>query len=195
MALALAAGAPAHALELHTPHCLFGCPTTTLPAGTDVIVRADFTLASNDTTKFADWVAYRVDPALFASGRSRNWAPDPVLAEHETLEPDDFEDAHATIMTDRGHQVPLKTLGGSAGWAETNYLSNITPQSSELNQGPWNQLEAAVREAATEYADTPVYVLTGPAYGAHFAALPEADEPHRVPSAYWKVVAADVRGP
>jgi endonuclease G len=182
--------APAGALELHTPHCLYGCPTGTLAAGTDVIVRPDYTLASNDETKFADWVAYRVHPDMFGGGRPRDWAPDPLLAAHETLEPDDYRDAHATLKTDRGHMAPLATFGGTELWFSVNYLSNIAPQSSELNQGPWRELEDAIRNASAIDPQLEIYVVTGAAYGGHFEELPAADEPHRVPTAYWKVVAA-----
>ena len=34
-----------------------------------------------------------------------------------------------------------------------------------------------------------VYVMTGPLYERQMPALPGADETHRVPSGYWKIVA------
>ena len=42
----------------------------------------------------------------------------------------------------------------------TNYLSNITPQLSKLNQGAWKELETAVRKLSATGAD--VWVVTGP---------------------------------
>lgn len=57
-----------------------------------------------------------------------------------------------------------------------------------LNQAPWQRLEA--RETALARSENrAVYVLTGPLFERMMPALPEADERHRVPSAYWKVIA------
>jgi len=41
--------------ELHSFHCLFGCPLG-VPSTNDTIVREIYTLSSNDLTKIADWV-------------------------------------------------------------------------------------------------------------------------------------------
>ena len=103
--------------------------------------------------------------------------------------PDDYRGANAALHTDRGHQAPLGSFTGTAHWLDTNYLSNITPQSSALNQGPWVRLETAVRALARQTTVEAVYVMTGPLYERQMPALPGADEPHRVPSSYWKIVA------
>ena len=71
-----------------------------------------------------------------------------------------------------------------------NYLSNITPQDSDLNQGPWVDLENAVRDVVRTGQD--VYVVSGPLYEWYFATLPEVDELHSIPSGYFKVVITDV---
>lgn len=173
--------------EVHTPHCLAGCPSGTASTN-DLIVRVNYTISSNDATKFVDWAAYRVHESMFGTGCKRRWKPDPDLSDPETLEASDYKGAHATIGTDRGHQVPLASFCGTDTWYETNYLSNITPQKSELNQGSWKYLEEDVRTLA-ERTQQSVYVLTGPLYERDMPALPGADEPHRVPSGYWKVVA------
>ncbi len=60
LALALSSTAlPARNAELHTFHCLNGCPVGA-PATNDVVVREIYTLSSDDLTKGADWVAYRI---------------------------------------------------------------------------------------------------------------------------------------
>ena len=33
-----------------------------------------------------------------------------------------------------------------------------------------------------------VYVMTGPLYEREMPSLPQADEPHKVPSGYWKII-------
>jgi len=88
----------------------------------------------------------------------RKWKADPWLDDDETLEPGDyskFNDDDSIPERDRGHQAPLAAFKGTVyGW-QTNYLSNITPQNAALNQGPWVDLEAKVRDFAKNRAACP----------------------------------------
>lgn len=173
--------------ELHTFHCLFGCPMGA-PATNDTIVREIYTLSSNDLTKVADWVAYRVTPTSIGSSGERAWQADPWLSPDETLSPSVYDGAHDALRIDRGHQAPLAAFSGTPFAAETNILSNITPQSSALNQGPWNALEEQERLLA-QRLNTAVYVTTGPLFERLMAPLPAGPDLERVPSGYWKVIA------
>ncbi|AXR06881.1 DNA/RNA non-specific endonuclease [Salinimonas sediminis] len=165
-------------------NCLHGCPTGV--QGT-LLTRTIYTLNNNDNTKFANWVAYHVTPTTIdGPSRSRYWKADPLLAPSATLEPDDYDDANAVLGTDRGHQVPLASFSNTADWPELNYLSNITPQDSDLNQGPWVRLENAVRTVVRTGQD--VFVVSGPLYESYFGNLPQADEAHTLPSGYFKVI-------
>lgn len=178
--------------EIHIVHCLKGCPTGT-PDSNDLIVREIFALSSNDTTKFADWVAYRVTSETIGTSKSlnRDWEEDPLLEDNETLEPEDYKGAWGTLHVDRGHQAPLASFAGTIFWRSTNILSNITPQKSDLNQGAWVALESAVRDVA--YDRKEVYVVTGPLYdpNENEMTLPQADETAKVPTGYFKIVASD----
>ena len=192
MAMCLvAAGPPAPAVaseaELHTFHCLHGCPIGA-PGIDDIVVREIYTLASNDLTKMADWVAYRVTPDSIGPSGERKWTADPWLDVDETLEPADYDGASGALGVDRGHQAPLAGQSGTPFAADTNVLSNITPQGAALNQGAWQRLEARENDLARS-ANVAVYVLTGPLFERILPPLPGADERHRVPSGYWKVVA------
>lgn len=179
--------------EVHHDLCLHGCPYGS-PATNDLVSRDIYVLSSNDVTKFADWVAYRVTDSTIGSTKRRNWKADPELSDNETLEPNDYDGAHAALNTDRGHQAPLASFTGTPSWEVTNYLSNITPQKSALNQGPWKDLEDAVRDLARKPETAAVYVMTGPLYERNMPPLPEADESHVVPSGYWKIAAIDTDG-
>lgn len=175
------------AQEIHSTHCLYGCPLGGAPTN-DLIVRDIYILSSNDRTKLADWAAYRVTKDTIGPTQPRTWKADPLLDDSETLEPDDYQGAYTTIRVDRGHQVPLASFTGTPYWRDTNYLSNITPQKSDLNQGPWQRLESAVRALAQAVDTEGVYVMTGPLYERAMPSLPNADEAHVVPSGYWKIV-------
>lgn len=180
----------ASAQTTHIVHCLAGCPTGASDTN-DLVIREIYALSNNKDTKFADWVAYRVTRETIGTSRSldRDWDNDDLLDASDTLETGDYSGAHATLQTDRGHQAPLASFAGTHFWRVTNFLSNVTPQKSNLNQGPWANLESAVRDAAHEAGQ--VYVVTGPTYEDDHEQLelPGADETHAVPTGYFKVVA------
>jgi endonuclease G len=123
-------------------------------------------------------------------GRSgeRKWSADPWLDLEETLDPEDYEGAPAALGIDRGHQTPLAGQSGTPFAADTNLMSNITPQGAALNQGAWQRLEARENELVRTQ-NIEVYVLTGPLFERVLPSMPRADERHRIPSGYWKVVA------
>ncbi|MGR3174779.1 MAG: DNA/RNA non-specific endonuclease [Candidatus Scalindua sp.] len=173
--------------ENHRKHFIYGLPTGT-PSTNNLIIRDIYALSSNDETKFADWVAYRLDEETVTGDvkTKRNWKPDPLLNDSETLEPADYKDANRVLKTDRGHQAPLASFKGTDSWQETNYLSNITPQKANLNQGVWKKIENKVRKLVK--TGKTVYVMTGTLYERDMPPLPKADEPHKVPSGYWKII-------
>lgn len=199
MAMALVAGvttARAGDAEIHTFHCLHGCPMGA-SATNDLIVREIYTLSSNDRTKFADWVAYRLTRDSIGPSGSRRWQADPWLDWNETLEERDYEGAPAALGIDRGHQAPLAAFSGTPFAADTNILSNITPQASALNQASWQRLEGRerrfVQQPPTDGTTLRLYVLTGPLYERPMAVMPmpAGYRRHRVPSGYWKVLATE----
>lgn len=173
--------------EIHTKHFFGGMPQGVAPTN-DLIIRDSYCLSSNDSTKLADWVAYLIDlPTMTGESIERQWAADPWLDPTETLEPEDYKGANQAFKYDRGHQAPLANFKGNRDIESTNYLSNITPQKAELNQGVWKNLEDKERELTAKFGK--LYVMTGPIYkNDGINPLPSADEPHRVPSAYWKII-------
>ena len=166
-------------------HCPQGCPES--PDKNDLVFGHVYALSNNPKTKFSDWVAYEVNPTNFGQSPGRAWKTDPLLDENETLEEKDYKGANRSeLEADRGHQAPLASFAGSQYWYELNYLSNITPQDKDLNQGAWKNLEDAVRTAATYRK--PLYVITGPLFNKEMPSLPKADESHVIPSGYFKII-------
>ncbi|MBB1527376.1 endonuclease [Pectobacterium odoriferum] len=165
-------------------NCLVGCPTG---GSSQTLVRDAYTLNNNESTKFANWVAYKMTKNSQASGRSRNWRRDPNLPVTDTLAPAAYTGANAALAVDRGHQAPLAGLGGSSDWQSLNYLSNITPQKAELNQGAWARLEDKERALANRSDISAVYTVTGPLFEQNTATLPNAPSVH-IPSGYWKIL-------
>lgn len=81
-------------------------------------------MSSNDSTKFADWVAYKVTKDTIGPTKERTWKADPLLDENETLEPDEYRGAPVSLKTDRGHQVPLASFTGTEYWKDTCSISH-----------------------------------------------------------------------
>ncbi|MCY1396064.1 Nuclease precursor [compost metagenome] len=166
-------------------HCAVGCPTG---GGPLTLARQAYTLNNNGSTKFANWVAYRITEDTSASGRPRNWRADPDIPVGETLEPVDYTGANRALAVDRGHQANLASMAAVPNWQELNYLSNITPQKAALNQGAWERLEARERALSKEPGIEAVYVVTGPLYERFIGTLPGSNKVHTIPSGYWKVI-------
>lgn len=172
--------------EIHCKHFLFGYPWGA-DSSNDMIIRDIYALSNNDSTKFADWVCYRLTKDNLGDAETnRNWNPDPWLSDAETLEPTDYKGAYNALSTDRGHLAPLASFKGTEYWYETNYLSNITPQKSKMNRGVWKNLEEATRNLLDTFQF--VFVMTGTLYEREMPTLPGADEEHQIPSGFWKIV-------
>jgi endonuclease G len=176
--------------EIRSVHCPLGCPSLDID-NNDVVFNHTYALSNNPKTKFADWVAYEVDVINFGDSPGRDWGNDKLIDDEESLEEPDYKGAFKKLKTDRGHQAPLASFAGHKNWTELNYLSNITPQKSALNQGSWVALEMAVRDAVS--FRNSLYVITGTLYSEEEVPLPGADEPHVIPSSYFKVI-YDSRG-
>ncbi len=173
--------------EIYCKHFLYGYPLGTPPSN-DLIIRDLYALSSNDTTKFADWVCclltcHEVEGDL---DLERVWRNDPWLDPSETLEARPQDEYGGQKEYDRGHLAPLASFKGSRYASQVNYYSNIVPQRPDLNRGPWEKLEAKVRDLARKFD---VWVMTGPLYETPMPLLPRASRPHRVPSGFWKIVA------
>ncbi|CNL00274.1 DNA/RNA non-specific endonuclease [Yersinia pseudotuberculosis] len=165
-------------------NCLVGCPAG---GGDQTLTRNVYTLNNNRDTKFANWVAYKVTKDSQGSGRARNWARDPDLQASDTLAPSAYSQASGQLAVDRGHQAPLSSLAGHSDWRALNYLSNITPQKSALNQGAWARLEDKERALANRSEVSAVYTVTGPLFERDIATLPAAPAV-QIPSGYWKII-------
>ena len=98
----------AFANEIRSKHLPFGVPTGT-DATNDLVFRSCYVLSSNDSTKFADWVAYRLSLTELGGevALDRNFRSDPLIDPTETIEDADYRRANAAFGYQRGHLAPL----------------------------------------------------------------------------------------
>jgi endonuclease G len=91
---------------------------------------------------------------------------------------------------DRGHMAPnyaISRLYGKQAQLNTFLMSNITPQTPNLNQKLWQRLEEVEIKHFTQLHDQ-VWVLTGPVFIGETEHLPNAINVE-IPDAFYKIYA------
>lgn len=145
-----------------------------------LMVKPQFALSYNRTRRTANWVAWKIrNESLGPIERANDFRPDTSL-------PDRFSKVRSSDYDrsgfDRGHICP------SADWtntAENNsatfLMSNIVPQTPDLNQGAWKRLEDYSRDIVRKGND--VHVFAG-VYGD----AGKVKDKVTIPTNCWKVV-------
>ncbi len=159
-----------------------------LPArvqGEQVVKHLGYTLSYNEATEQPSWTAHVLTAANFAGKFSRD------EADAEFLPDPDVKTGSAELQDyrgsgyDRGHLVPAGDMKLSlAAYAESFYLSNMSPQVRACNTGVWRRVEEKVRR--WQKRDKVLYVVTGPVIKPGHKTI----GPNRVavPAEYYKVV-------
>ena len=89
------------------------------------------------------------------SRKGFNFQPDPAVQGCAQL--DDYRRSGYT----RGHMIPAADAKWSEGaMHDTFYLTNVSPQTRELNSGAWSKLEDKCRDWAKR--DSSLIIITGP---------------------------------
>lgn len=141
-----------------------------------------------DKRKNPLWVAYKVD------GNSKNYnlkRPGGFKTDLRTfarVNPDDYKSSGY----DRGHLAPNSAIASQYGrdaQIETFLMSNIVPQSPELNRKVWQKLE----KLESDYAQNleTVWVFTGPIFDQHIQHIKNQVE---VPDALFKILFDEQKG-
>ncbi|MBU1109786.1 MAG: DNA/RNA non-specific endonuclease [Candidatus Riflebacteria bacterium] len=128
------------------------------------------------------WVAYRLDTLDFEHKLSR---PKSFKIDHRTLSRIDPKD-YSKSGYDRGHMAPnsaIATRYGKEAQLETFMMSNIVPQTPELNRRVWQRLEKLEDEYANRYGT--LWVIVGPVFDEHIKTIGNNIE---VPDAFFKIL-------
>jgi endonuclease G len=135
-------------------------------ASDDFIIRRDqYTSSYSSIRNTPNWVAYNIDATHFGSeDRCNCFTHDPLL-------PDSFRvittanytgaGAFAGYGIDRGHLArSFDRTSASLDNATTFYFTNIIPQASDNNQGPWAEMENDLGDLA-RLENREVYIIAG----------------------------------
>ena len=143
-----------------------------------LLERPQYTMSYNRSRGGANWVAWHIDAQDLGKEDRGNFRPDPDLPKDWQVGPNDYRNSGY----DRGHVCPSGDRTGSrADNDATFYMSNMLPQTAELNRHVWADFENALRDIVREGNE--VYVIAG---GSGKAATIDEGK-ITVPQICWKV--------
>ncbi|MDD3146287.1 MAG: DNA/RNA non-specific endonuclease [Candidatus Riflebacteria bacterium] len=134
------------------------------------------------------WVAYRLDTIEHGEKLKR---PKGFKADMRTLSrvsPGDF----VKSGYDRGHLAPNSAIAqryGLDAQHQTFLMSNIVPQTPDLNRKVWQRLEKMEDEYANRLEN--VWVITGPIFDEHIQQISNNIE---IPDAFFKILFDEEKG-
>ena len=121
-----------------------------------LLQRPQYTLSYNRSKGEANWVAWHIDAQDLGSEDRGNFRPDPDLPKDWQITTNDYRNSGY----DRGHVCPSGDRTSSrADNDATFYMSNMLPQTAELNRAVWADLENDLRDIVREGNE--VYVMAG----------------------------------
>lgn len=147
-----------------------------------LLERPQYTMSYNRSRGEANWVAWHIDAQDLGSEERGKFRPDPDLPADWQISPTDYRNSGY----DRGHVCPSGDRTGSrADNDATFYMSNMLPQTAELNRAVWADLENALRGIVRQGNE--IYVIAGGSVGGSGTAKTIANGKVTVPQVCWKV--------
>lgn len=148
-----------------------------------LMVNNSYALSYNNSRGSANWVAWRISNADFGEAERQNdFRPDPNLPKSFTrVTPNDYTGSGF----DRGHLCPSADRSSSQeSNSETFYMTNMAPQTPDLNRNVWNDFESYSRDLVKKNR-VDLYVVAG-CYGEKGKLKKKVV----VPTNCWKIIAA-----
>lgn len=166
----------------------FGNPTNAASTDRDnyLIVHDAHVISYNTSRGTANWVAWRTRRSDLGDSIPR------PLFEPDQLLPDGFRKIayydYSGSGYDRGHLVPsADRFGNKSQNADTFLMTNIVPQTGDLNQFPWEKLESYARSLV--FRGNELYTIAG-VYGEKGRLRNKVT----IPANCWKVIVVFTRG-
>ncbi len=166
-------------------HLALGNPSNaaTNPLNTDnyLMLSNTFALSYNRDKAIANWVAWRLTASdLGDAERQNDFRPDDRLpVGWDRTKPSDYTGSGF----DRGHLCPSADRSKSVETNSATFLmTNIAPQTPDLNQGPWEKLETYSRSMARRIGN--LYIIAG-SYGNR---RERVKSKIAVPTNFWKII-------
>jgi endonuclease G, mitochondrial len=142
-----------------TVHLTMGNPSgAATSADNFLLVKPQYALSYNASRGIPNWVSWQLNQSwLGPIDRQNDFRPDDSLPSNfYQVTPSDYTGSGY----DRGHQAPS---GDRTNNAETNsatfLMTNMIPQTADLNRGPWERLESYSRELVNQGKE--LYIIAG----------------------------------
>ena len=134
------------------------------------------------------WVAYRLD---VHKGQNQLKRPSKFTTDFRTKSQVN-QKIYLKSGYDKGHLCPNSAIAaryGKEGQMETFLMSNISPQTPELNRKVWERLERLEEAYANKFGG--IWVFTGPIFDQHIELLGRQVE---IPDAFYKILVDEDQG-
>jgi len=164
-----------------------GATNSTFNPDNFLMVNNAYALSYNNSRGTANWVAWRIAEADFGvAGRQNDFRPDPTLPKNFTrVTPADYTGSGF----DRGHLCASADRSSSPeANSATFFMTNIVPQTPDLNRNVWNDFETYSRGLVSR-GKVDLYVVAG-VYGEKGKLKKKVT----VPTNCWKVIVAVPQG-
>lgn len=123
-----------------------------------ILYRNSYSVSYNKDTRLPNWVAWHLT-AEHADGTIKRFGG--YMEDEEVPLPRATKEDYKNTEWTHGHMCPAADCKwDSTAMLESNLLTNICPQHSNLNSGLWNKIEQNCRRWAKKYGD--VYIVCGP---------------------------------
>jgi DNA/RNA endonuclease G, NUC1 len=157
--------ATASGTAMYAGNTEFGIPSDADASDDFIITHPEYTSSFNKNRGTPNWVSYDLEATHFgAQDRCDCFTFDPAAAGIATPYTTNAYTGSAAINgfgIDRGHLArSFDRTSGSLDNAFTFYFSNIVPQASDLNQGPWANMENFLGDLA-RFQNKEVYIIAG----------------------------------
>lgn len=186
---------------IYRNHVEFGVPVTGMPQNNDNILilsdrRTQYNLSYNASRGGPNWVSWNVNRTQFGSaprGAFGNNSVDPLLPQYGVYQVTTCDYTNSGYT--RGHMTQSEQRTQSKADNDTTFLmTNILPQTSELNTGPWGDLEEYGNDLA-RFQQKELYNVAGgtwPATPRYLAPFSTSCTPQQnkvqIPTTTWKVI-------
>lgn len=145
-------------------HVAMGLPT---PAETNeaksndyLLIKNYFALSYNNSKHIANWVSWNLNPSYLGTNKRNSGFNVDNQLPSGWLRVSDSDYRGYSGIYDRGHMVASADRNkNDAMNDETFLLTNVIPQASYNNQGPWQNLETYIRNYAKQNGE--VYIIAG----------------------------------
>lgn len=140
----------------------YGQPISTNQTKYDFVInRSQYVVGYNSKTNIANWVSWELNNKWLGSAiRSNIFLSDDTLPSTFTkITTNDYVNSGY----DRGHMANSQDRTATQQDNNSTFiLSNIVPQASDNNRGPWKYLEEYCRTLVINKSDYSLYIVSGP---------------------------------